>query len=150
MSIHCFMKTLKKLYAEEVEKDIKEIAHKKFNDLLKITTCIKDNEICGWDVRYDETHGFPISLKTHENIDFTHPLDNWSKWVQVVFEDELAIRYDARMLDEEYPKQELKPEPEIHITFRKYLESTIHHSSCWKKALIEIEIARLPEALKNL
>jgi len=150
MSTHCFMKTEKHLMIQEVEQDLKDIIHRKFNDLLKLECHIVDNEICDWDVRFDLTHGFPVCLKTNEKLEFTHPDDAWSIWAQNVVEDELAIKYNAKMLDEEYPKQELRPLPECHKTFEKYLETTMHHSRRWKQAIITIELSHLPLELKKL
>lgn len=151
MSIHCIMKTLKQLEAIDVEKDLKEIISNKFDDLLKISFGITDNEMGNWNIRYDDTHWFPVCLKTPEIIEFIHPNDAWSYWAQQVIETELAVKYDATMFDEEYPRQDFKPIPDSHSTFRKFLETQMpQHSASWKKAIIEIEIAHLPAALKNL
>ena len=150
MATHCFMKTKYFVNAQQIERDIKDIVHNKFADLLKVKANKCDGEICDWDVRFDSTHGFHVCLKTEEKIEFEHPHDFWSYWAQAVVEDELAIKYSAKMSDEEYPQQEMLPSPETHTTFRKFLESTIHHSPNWKKAIIEIEISHLPNELKNL
>lgn len=150
MSAHCFMRTEKRLVAKEVEQDLKDIIHNKFKDLLKLECHITDNEICDWDVRFDETHGFPVCLKTNEKLEFTHPDDAWSYWAQSVVEDELTVKYNGKMLDEEYTG-EFKPAPECHATFRKYLEtSSHHHSKEWKQAIIAIELSHLPAELKKL
>lgn len=149
MSIHCFMKMSKALNAEQLEQDLKDIIHRKFSDLLTIQSHTASNEICDWDIRFDDTHHFPVCLKTTEQIEFAHPNDFWSYWAQSVIEDELAIKYDAKMRDEDYPQEDFKPSPETHATFRKFLETAIHHSPDWKKAIIEIEIARLPVELKK-
>ena len=149
MSSHCYLKTNKHLVAQEVEQDLKEIIHRKFKDLLKLECHIVEGEICDWDVRFDDTHGFPVCLKTNDKLEFTHPDDAWSYWAQIVVEDELSVKYSGKMLDEEYPKQELHPTPD-HETFRKYLEATMHHSKAWKQAIIAIELSHLPDPLKKL
>lgn len=150
MSVHCLIKTEKYLIAKDIEEDLKDIIHRKFNDLLTLECHIADNEICDWELRYDLTHRFPVSLKDNKKLEFTHPYDAWSYWAQAVVEDELTIKYDGKMLDEEYPQKELKPAPECHETFQKYLEITTHHSQQWKQALIAIELSRLPADLKKL
>ncbi len=150
MSSHCFIKTSKCLEANEVEKDLRDIIRRKFADLLKVEAHTVAGEICDWNIVFDELHKFPICLKTQNKIVFMHPDDAWSYWAQLVIEDELAIIYNGEMTDEEYPQQEVKPLPEQHANFKTYLESTIHHSPEWKKALIQIEFSRLPEALKKL
>lgn len=150
MSVHCYMKTEKHLIAQEVEQDIKDIIHRKFKDLLKLERRINDNEICNWDVRYDFTHGFPVCLKTTGKLEFTHPNDAWSYWAQSVFEDELAVKYNGKMEDEEYPQREFRPAPECRATFQKYLETNTQHSKQWKQAIIVIELYNLPEELKKL
>ena len=148
--LHCYVKTEKYLVAKEVERDLKDIIHRKFNDLLKLECHITDNEICDWDLRYDRTHGFPVCLKSNGKLEFTHPCDAWSYWAQAVVEDELTIKYNGRMSDDEYPQQELKPAPECHETFKKYLETATHHSKQWKQAIIAIELSQLPADLKKL
>jgi len=150
MSSHCYIKFNRNLVANEVEQDLKEIIHRKFNDLLKLSSHITKDEIRDWDLRYDDTHGFPVCLKTENRLEFTHPDDAWSYWAQSVIEDELSIKYNGKITDEEYPQQELKPQPECHITFQKYLETMTHHSSEWKKAIIAIELSHLPAELKKL
>lgn len=150
MSSHCYMKISKRLVAQEVEQDLKEIIHRKFNDLLTLSARINENEICDWDIKYDDTHRFPVCLRTNDRLEFAHPDDAWSYWAQAVVEDELAIRYNAHMSDEEYPQQELRPRPECHVTFQKYLETATQHSSAWKKAIITIELSHLPAELKKL
>lgn len=150
MSSHCYMKTDKHLVAQEVEQDLKDIIHRKFKDLLTLQSHVDENEICDWDVRFDDTHGFPVCLRTNGKLEFTHPDDAWSYWAQSVVEDELTIKYSGKMSDEEYPKQEIKPSPECHATFRKYLESSMRHSKEWKQAIIVIELSHLPAELKKL
>jgi hypothetical protein len=150
MSNHCFMKTKYTVSAQQKEQDLRDIVHNKFADLLEIRPHVCEGEICDWEVRFDDTHRFPVCLKTSEKIEFTHPHDFWSYWAQAVVEDELAIKYAAKMSDDEYPHQDIQPAPENHVTFRKFLETTIHHSPNWKKAIIEIEISHLPDELKNL
>lgn len=150
MSLHCYMKTDKHLIAQEVERDIKEIICRKFKNLLTLKCYIADNEICDWDIRFDDTHGFPVCLKSNAGLEFTHPNDAWSYWAQSVVEDELTLKYSGRMSDEEYPQQEIKPISECHTTFEKYLETTMRHSKEWKKAIIGIELSRLPAELKKL
>lgn len=149
MSIHCYMKTDKHLVAQEVEQDLKEIIHRKFNDLLKLECRVDENEICDWDLRYDDTHGFPVCLKTNGKLEFTHPDDAWSYWAQSVIEDELASKYNGKMKDEEYPQRDFKP-TECRATFAKYLETTMRHSKEWKQAIIAIELSHLPTELKKL
>lgn len=148
MSIHCYMKTDKHLIAKEVENDLKDIIQRKFNNLLKLECRISENEICDWDVRFDDTHGFPVCLKTNGKLEFTHPIDAWSYWAQAIVEDELNSKYHGCMSDEEYPQQDFKPA--CRMSFEKYLEGATHHSTDWKKALIAIELARLPVELKKL
>jgi len=150
MPTHCFIRTEKHLIAGEVEQDLKDIIHRKFKDLLRLECHISNNEICDWDIRFDQVHGFPVCLKTNEKLEFTHPNDAWSYWAQSVVEDELAIKYNGKMSDEEYPRQEIKPAPECHATFKKYLETTSHHSKEWKQAIIAIELSYLPAELKEL
>lgn len=150
MSAHCYIKIEKCLIAQEIERDLKEIIHRRFKDLLRLECHINENEVCDWDVRYDDTHRFPVCLKTNGKLEFTHPDDAWSYWAQSVVEDELAIKYNGKMSDEEYPQQELRPAPEIHENFTRYLEAATHHSSQWKKAIIAIELSHLPAELKKL
>lgn len=148
--LHCYVKTEKYLMAKEVEEDLLDIIHRKFHDLLKLECHIADNEICDWYIKYDSTHGFPVCLKNNKKLEFTHPIDAWSHWAQLVVEDELTIKYNGKISDEEYPQRELKPAPECHQTFRDYLEATTHHSRQWKQALIAIELSHLPAELKKL
>lgn len=150
MSSHCFIKTSKYLEANEVEKDLKDIIHRKFSDLLKIETNVIDGEICDWNIIFDDVRRFPICLKNPNNLIFEHPDNSWAYWAQLVVENELAVKYNGRVTDEEYPQQEIKPLLKRHDSFRVFLEATIHHSPQWKKALIAIEISYLPEALKKL
>lgn len=150
MSAHCYMKIEKHLIAKEVERDLKDIIHRRFKDLLKLECHINEGEVCDWDVRFDPTHGFPVCLKNNDKLEFTHPDDAWSYWAQSVVEDELSLKYNGKMSDEEYPQQELKPAPECHETFQKYLETTMHHSKAWKQAIIAIELSHLPAELKKL
>lgn len=141
------MKISKQLVAQQVEQDLQDIIHRKFKDLLKLSAHIAENEICDWDVRFDDTHGFAVCLKTGSRIEFTHPDDAWSYWAQAVVEDELNMKYNGIMSDEEYPQQDM---PQCHATFEKYLETTTHHSKEWKKAIIAIELSKLPAELKKL
>lgn len=147
MSSHCFMKTDKHLVAQEVEQDLKEVIHRKFKNLLTIECRIVEDEICDWDVRFDDTHGFPICLKTNGKLDFVYPDDAWSRWAQSIVEYELGRKYNCSIKDEEYPCRDFIPT--CH-SFENYLENSMHHSKEWKKAIIAIELSHLPPELKKL
>jgi len=143
------MKTQKQLKAQEIEQNLIDIVKRRFDGLLKITSNTCNGEIANWNISFDEIFHFPVCLKTEQNVDFIHEDMAWNRWAQQIIEEELAHIYHAELQDEEYPKHDLPP-PEKHPTFRAYLEtSMIHHSKCWKRALIEIECSKLPSALKK-
>lgn len=148
--VHCFMKITRQLQPNEVEQDIKDIIHNKFNDMLSITQEPISNSICMWNIGFDNKYNFPVCLKTNNQLEFMHPDNAWARWAQLIVEQELATKYkDVKVFDEEYPKK--NPILVQYETFIAFLESTMmHHSSNWKKAIIEIEISKLPEKLKNL
>lgn len=149
MSLHCLLRTEKDLEEKQLEEDLKEIIHRRFEDVLNIIHCKKPNEICDWLIKYDDTHRFSLSLKEPHKIVFAHPDDFWSLWAQIVIEDELAAKYNCDMTDEGFPNQHLKPDFEHHKSFVRYLESTIKHSPLWKQAIIQLEVSRLPDDLKK-
>lgn len=151
MPSHCFMNTEAAINPIELERDIKDIIHKKFNDLFKIESHFVKDEICDWTIKFDSIYYFPICLRAQNKIEFEHPDNYFLLWAQLVFEDELAVKYKAKMFDDAYPKDDIKPDFEHHITFRTYLETIMaYHSPQWRKAVIEIELSRLPDELKNL
>lgn len=151
MQSHCSIKFNRHLEPNNIEQDINEIIHNRFNDILIVEAHIAPNEICDWNIKYDNTHNFNLCLKTNEIIELIHPLDIWDKWAQLIFEDELVAKYKAIISDEEYPQQVFEPFVKDHTTFIKYLENILsHHSLAWKQAIINIELANLPEALKNI
>lgn len=147
--MHCYIKTYRQLTSIDVEDTIRDIIHNKFNDLLKIECHLSNNEICDWNIKYNDIHGFNVVLKDSNQLIFGHPDNSWDYWAQLVIENELSIKYCGKILDEEYPKQELKPIFE-YPTFKTYLDTAMKHSKQWKQALIAIELSWLPEELKNL
>ena len=147
--LHCFLKTLQHLEIIDVETTLKEIIHRRFNDVLTIKQYRHENELCDWIITFDALHNFPIMLKNHERLIFIHPDYNRAKWAQEIVENELALKYEADLTDEEYPQQDIKPALKTHDTFLHYLEDiTSHHSKTWQKAIILTELSKLPEALK--
>ncbi len=151
MPSHCFIKVRAALEPSTLEQDLVEIVARRFCGLLTIKRNSKPGEICDWTITFNEVYTFPICLKTADQIDLERPDNNWSRWAQLVIEDILAIKYDATITDQEYPKANIKPSPEIHSTFLTYLEATMtHHSPQWKEALINIEMSHLPYELRSL
>jgi hypothetical protein len=149
MPTHCFLHTTKELDVVNVEKDIKNIIHKKFDDILAVEAHKEKDSIYGWEVRYDDVHVFPICLKTHKKLDFTHPSNLWACYAQFVFECEMMELYDGILFDEEYP-QDLLYITRAHATYMKYLEDIMSkHSGMWKQAVMQIELEHLPEKLKR-
>ena len=142
--LHCFLKCEQVLCAEQIALDLAAIVRDRFNDVLAVRY-VAANE---WDIGFDSTHHFSVSLNNNK-LDFIHPIDKWSWWAQLLVEDDMAIKYSCSITDEEYPHTTLKPSPETHQTFRIFLDHTLQHSPIWKKAITEIEIARLPDELKH-
>jgi len=151
MPARCFMQTDALLTPEMIERDLMNIIHNRFNDLFRIEVHSTNGEICDWEIIFDSVYNFPICLRTEHKLEFMHPDNYFSLWIQLIFEDELAIKYNAKMTDEEYPRQEIKPDCEHHITFKKFLETIMtNHSKQWKDAIIAIELSYLPDELKKL
>lgn len=151
MPARCFMQTDAMLSPEVIERDLKTIIYNRFNNLFKLEAHSKNGEICDWEIIFDNIYNFPICLKTQHNLEFTHPDNYFSLWAQLIFEDELAIKYNAKMFDEEYPKENIHPDCEHHATFKVFLETIMaNHSKQWKDAIIAIELSYLPEELKKL
>ncbi len=151
MPNRCFIHTEAALSPAVVEQDIKDIVRNKFRNLFKVETHIVKNEICDWLIIFDEVYAFPICLRAQNKIEFEHPNNYFLLWMQLVVEDELAIKYKAKMTDEEFPQSNIQPDPEHHKTFKTFLETIMaYHSPEWRKAIIGIELSFLPIELKTL
>lgn len=148
MPTHSLLKTKQNLDPIDVETSIKEIIHNKFDNVLKIIPYLNNNEY-RWDIRYDDTHRFLITIELPDKIDFEHPDDFFSLWSQIIFEECLVTKYNGQLFDEEYPNQKMSILYRKHNTFKQFLETMLQHSACWKQALILIELSHLPEPLKK-
>lgn len=103
MANHGFITSKKNFNAEQIRKDLDEINQRRFKGLLKI-----ENSQWGtkgsWFISYksddqEHPHGFNIWITSLRKIEHRHT-HGWAYYVEIVFSEELAAKYNGTISDE--------------------------------------------------
>jgi hypothetical protein len=140
------IKTRRKLKYEDVTADLREINQRRFDGLLDIQEMAPD----GWRIGYVDMYWELWKSPTQKGW-LTHKHGrHWLCWVDMVYSNELAIKYNAKVSDEGV-EGSWKGEPDKYPTCESWFEAMISPLvDSTASQIIDLEISMVPEVIKRI
>jgi hypothetical protein len=155
MANHGYITSKKHFKEEQVLEDLKEINKRRFKNLLSIEDSAYGDKgawfISYQDKGWDYPRGFNIWIRSARKLEHRHSR-NWGFYLEMIFSEELGAKYNGTMSDGGFSGT-WKPEPEIYVSYRSWLEIRYEHikdsDSELYNNLISMEMKYAPKKLKD-
>lgn len=122
MANHGFISSKKNLIKEQVEQDLNDICKNRFNGLLSVIPS-KWGENGSWFVHTKQNphdRGFNIWIRSKKKLEHRHG-DSWVMYLETVFSNELAIKYNGKLSDEGCGSETWAPIQNKYSSYRDYI-----------------------------
>jgi len=143
MANHGYVTSRRNFNKDQVLSDLHEINQRRFGGLLTIENDPTTSELF---ILFDNYQAFSMWISSNKTLEFRHQL-GWGFYVEMIFRNELAAKYDGLISDEyDGRKEKQKADPNKYPTYRTWVEATKAHMKGHPmyNQLIELELSLAP------